>query len=369
MHVTILSSARSEAGARALGTRSHTVTPLIIAIGLFLLICVSVSCAGQSGDARPRTTTLETPGETKPDPSQHLLPIHVVRKGPLVLLGVEVLIDGQGPYEFVLDTDNGFTEGVLLLNKDLVEELGLPVSADGEEEHTTVEALTIAGYDVPRIKAAVVAMENLFFGISPPHGVLPLSLLSNYAVTIDLPNRELGLGQRHLPAGREGVIATSTGRTHEPLVPVAIGQYQVQAALNLSVRSPVNLPIAYRDSLSLRSEPTRIGRLRNDAGTFEILAARFEGTLQIGGHKIELDNVRFSEAFERIEIGYPTLEEFAITIDQSRDRALLIRTDARIDIHARAASVKNLEEDEPDLREAFNAGSDEVRMIVILAPT
>ena len=180
---------------------------------------------------------------------------------------------------------------------------------------------------------------------------------------------KLGIGQRHLPAGHNDVITTSTGRTHEPLVPVVIGQYQVQAALNLSVRSSVNLPIAYRDSLSLRSEPRRIGRLRNDEGEFEILAARFDGTLQIGGHEIEIDNVRFSGAFERIEIGYSTLEEFAITIDQSRDRALLVRTDARIDIHTRAASVKNLEEDEPDLREAFNAVSNKVRMIVILAPT
>ena len=368
MHVTMLRSARSVAQARALGTQSHAIMPLIIAMGLFCLICVSVSCAGQSGNTRLPTTELETPGETKPDPSQHPLPINVVRKGPFVLLGVEVLIDGHGPYEFLLDTNNGFTEGVLLLNKDLVEELGLPVSADGEEEHATV-ALTIAGYDLPRIMAASVDVENLFFGIPPPHGVLPLSLLSNYVVTIDLPNRELGIGQRHLPAGHNDVITTSTGRTHEPLVPVVIGQYQVQAALNLSVRSSVNLPIAYRDSLSLRSEPRRIGRLRNDEGEFEILAARFDGTLQIGGHEIEIDNVRFSGAFERIEIGYSILEEFAITIDQSRDRALLVRTDARIDIHTRAASVKNLEEDEPDLREAFNAVSDKVRMIVILAPT
>jgi hypothetical protein len=326
--------------------------------------------ATRNGDAQMSKIDVGTIDDIEVAPANpHTATIDVVRKGPLVLLGVETLINGHGPYNLLLDTDNGYSEGTLLLNQDVVDRLSLPVSGEGEDKRATLGALRVAGFDVPSITANSLDMGEFFYGVDPPDGVLPISLLSGYTVIIDLPNHELTLDQTGLPSGREGVTATRTGEDGEPLVPARLGHRDIQAALNLSVRSYVNLPTAYLDSLTLLSEPQRIGYLNNSEGEFEILGARFEGTLAIGDNEIEVDNIRFSEIFKRPEVGYPALETFAITIDQGSGHALLVRSEPRIDIHTQAGAVANLADGKRPLKEAFNADPDNVRMILILSPT
>ena len=299
----------------------------------------------------------------------HTIPIKVERKGPVVLVSVEALINGHGPYELLLDTDNEFTGGVMQLDQGLIARLNLPVTTDDESEHATVSSMTLAGYDLPAITAESAAMAEIMLGPDAFDGILPLALLGNHTVTLDLARRSLTLSEDRLDANVEGVFSTSAGKNGEPLVLASLAGRPFLAALNLSSRSHVNLPIAYQDSVTLLSEPATIGRLKSDVGEFDVLAARFGGTLQIGSQHIPVKNLRFSEGFVRPEIGYPAFILFATTLDQQNGRASLVPSAYAVDVYEQAVTVKSLTDGKPRLRDAFNATPEKVRLILILAPT
>ena len=124
---------------------------------------------------------------TAPDKAVIALPMQLAGGAPVI----ELTIDGQGPYSFILDT--GASMGVILPN--LVDELRLVGQPDS---HQTVV--------LENVMAGALALGDLEVGIiefplpEPVRGVMSMAMFADYLVNLDYPAKQLTLTKGELQA-------------------------------------------------------------------------------------------------------------------------------------------------------------------------
>lgn len=113
-------------------------------------------------------------------------------KKPLIL--IEVSINDQGPFSFVLDT--GATMSVL--SPETAHKLGLDsgredtaYAAGGQVQVSLIElkSLRVGGTEVKNLKAAIMDLTNLKKVIGDIDGVIGYSFLSKFRVVINYPEK------------------------------------------------------------------------------------------------------------------------------------------------------------------------------------
>ncbi len=127
--------------------------------------------------------------------SQNSVPFRLASEDkPLIL--VEVNLNGQGPFLFVIDT--GAT--VPILCPETAQKLGIePASGKEDVGHAaggqlqvslvSLASIKIREAEVKNIKAAVMDLTNLKQVIGDFDGVIGYTFLSKFRVTIDYPQR------------------------------------------------------------------------------------------------------------------------------------------------------------------------------------
>ena len=81
----------------------------------------------------------------------------------------------------------------------------------------------------------------------------------------------------------------------------------------------------FRSELPLTSQPKEAGRVRTGGGEFPVSSARVDGAIELGKYKLDLDEVRFSDARPGPgpatgNIGYDLLRHFVVTLDSKNRR-------------------------------------------------
>jgi hypothetical protein len=259
-----------------------------------------------------------------PDQSAHLELIH---GKPFVM----VMVNGQGPFRFVLDTGTG---GQALVTPQLAAQLHLlaaghaRLSDPGEENGQRVplrllQSLQIAGTGVEF--NLVAAVEHSLGGLdSSCQGLLGFTLFRDYLLTLDYPNQRLSLAKGDLEPDGERRVLSIRMPYGVPIVPLRVGSQPVDAQID-SGGGGLSLPAPFASRLKFATRPAVAGKNQTLAARFPFNTAQLATDVHIGTYTFKHPWVEIHPNFPLANFGSKPMQNFALTFDQKNS---FVRFDA-----------------------------------------
>jgi hypothetical protein len=114
-----------------------------------------------------------------------------------------------------------------------------------------------------------------------------------------------------------------------PILPLAsalrIAGHDVHVHLDTGSPFGLVLPVKFLAELPLASYPRQSRKVRTGGGEFPVSIARVDGAIELGTYKLDLGEVRFSDARPGPgptigNIGYDVLCHFVVTLDSQNRR-------------------------------------------------
>ena len=252
--------------------------------------------------------------------------------GPFYL--VDVKINDQGPFKFVIDSGTTST----IVDTKVARELGLSEEdeKDSSDPRVEIDALMLGTARFVGVEARVRDLDKIW-GDGSPSGVLGFDLFGDRLVTLDLPLQKLLLFDGELPApdGQEILPYSLQSRVDDlgqrqvPTIEIEVADRTLSVELSPLGFGTLALPKSQMEQFPLTSEAGVIGQTKNKDEMFPILGASLEGSLVVGSHRFENPSVFFSEAFEHPSLGSGTLEPFVLTLDLGHRRVRIERPAGR----------------------------------------
>jgi predicted aspartyl protease len=292
-----------------------------------LLVASALPASGQApmhaGPQVPAPARIEVPGDGV------ILLMQDMEGRPVI----DLKINGKGPYRFVLDT--GATTTVV--SDELSRELsltppdGVQVASVGGGPAPAIVAihdLRIGNAVLEGMIAAVMPLGSLLKGENAPRGVLSAANFPGYLLTYDYPGKHISIKKGAI----ENADSKSTFQYSEeqvlPTVPIRIAGHDTEVHLDTGSAFGLTLPMKFLTEVPLASQPKTSGRVRTGGGEFPVSVARLNGTIELGKYKLDLDEVRFSDARPGPgpatgNIGYEILRHFVVTLDSKNRRIQL----------------------------------------------
>jgi hypothetical protein len=345
------------------------------------LLVAAHAGAGIEG-AREGGSALEVPRE--PAAADVTQPLDLEAGAP----AVQVLLDGRGPYRFLLDLGAGPTR----LDEGLAAEVGLmapDTAADGKAaapqdarpalRTVRLTSLSVGSLVVRDVQALVVDLGEAAEKRDPPRGILGVDLFKGWRVTLDSPYKKLHLARGNPPSSDAAAVVSYKVADGRPmndvsrlLLPISIGNRAVEAALAFDAgsRAAVMLPAGSEANHTLAGEPQDLGVLREAEKVHTLLASRLEGSMRIGSLEILLPSVWISEGFEKPAVGTSVLHRLAMTLDPDNGRIFMKTYRGMEDpVIAGAAGTESVTAGGLSLRDAFTRDRSKARLLLILSPT
>ena len=252
------------------------------------------------------------------------VPIDISRRLPVT----EVMVNGQGPFKFVVDTGAGGT----VVTSRLAKKLSLPVKGQAFAGAPTgqppvpvdlvdLEAITIGEVEFQNVMGVAMDLSSVFVDGDVPDGILGFRLFEDYLMILDLPGRRLRLDRGKLPSADEvGIVSYTLSHGMIPAIPLRVADLTFEAHLDTGNRGAITMPSSNIDKLSLESKPVKVRDGRAVNNTFEITGSRLRGTAAFGDHVIENPDIHFTDVMPTANIGFEALKPFVMTIDQKNRR-------------------------------------------------
>src|SRR3954452_19041131 len=163
----------------------------------------------------------------------HLAPLDLSHEKPFV----QVMINGKGPFRFMLDTGTG-AEAVI--TSQLAEQLELPIAGQvrlsdpsGQGGQTVpiflIQSLRVAGVEFKGVGALRHAMSD---ADGYCQGLLGFLLFREYLLTVDYPRKRMTLHTGDLHADGEQTVLPFRMPYGVPIVPMRIGANRVEAQID-----------------------------------------------------------------------------------------------------------------------------------------
>jgi predicted aspartyl protease len=244
-------------------------------------------------------------------------PLEIVHNKPFV----QVRINGKGPFRFVLDTGTG---GEAFITPELAAQLNLPSAGDitlndpsgkGGRKASTVSltSLEVGGVQFVKVRAVV---HNLGGADGPCQGLLGFALFRNFLMTLDYPNRRLGLTVGALePDGGHSVLPFRMSNGI-PVVALAIGGTRVEAQLD-SGGSGLSLPAQVAARLKFASQYSSLSDAHSLSTRFTLMGATLAGDVRFGSYTFKRPFVEINPAFPLANFGSAPMRQFALSFDQN----------------------------------------------------
>lgn len=235
---------------------------------------------------------------------------------------VQVMINGKGPYRFVVDTG---TAGEAFVSSALADELHLPVvgyvqltdpSHQGGQHVPVValELLQVAGVDFKGVRAVRHALSQADGNCD---GLLGFALFRQFLLTLDYPHRQLLLSEGTVtPAGPGSVLPFRTPYGI-PIISLNVGGVEVPAQVD-SGGTGLSIPDAYASRLKFGVDPSLFGYAESFSTRFELRSAQLAGDVRLGGYVFPQPFVEIQSAFPVANLGSSAIQEFALTFDQKQ---------------------------------------------------
>lgn len=255
----------------------------------------------------------------------HVTRMEIVHGKPYVM----VMVNGKGPFRFVIDTGTG---GQALITSALADQLQLPVvgqarltdpSGQGEQRAPVllIQSLNVAGVDFKDISAI---RHSLGPEEDACQGVLGFALFRDYLLTLDYPQQELTLAPGALkPDGERSVLPfhLSDG---VPIFSLHLDGATFEAQLD-SGGIGLSLPTALAAHLRFDVDPELIAISQSLSTRFPLKAGRLGSDVRVGRYTFTRPIVEINPAFPLANFGACAMQNFAITFDQNN---LLVRLNA-----------------------------------------
>lgn len=233
---------------------------------------------------------------------------------------VRVMVNGKGPYRFVIDTGTG---GEAFVSAELADDLKLPVvgqirvsdpSKQGGQKVPIVliQSLEVAGVAFTSVKAV---RHTLSTADGNCDGILGFELFKNYLLTLDYPNRRMTLESGVLAPDGEHSVLHFRMPDGIPIVPLQVGNIQIDAQID-SGGTGLSLPAKIMSGLRFESDPTIFGVGQSMSTRFELKAAKLASDVHLGSYVFSRPFVEINSAFPLANFGSCALKDFVLTFDQ-----------------------------------------------------
>jgi membrane-associated protease RseP (regulator of RpoE activity) len=242
---------------------------------------------------------------------------------------VQLTVQGNGPFPFVLDTG---APG-LIVRPDLVDQLGLEVVGTTEvnsplggtpvEVRTVrVETIDLAGASVSGIEAIVLAhlgKAGLGMGV-----VGPAVFREHGPMQLDFATHTLNIGDDAKPADVATWIPFGASA---PLldVPVQIGDLRLDGHIDTGSPDVLAVPTRFEEQLPLSGPARTVGRARTVDAEFEIRAAPIDASARVADAEIPLREIKLAE-LPVANLGTGGLNGLKLYIDWEHERFALTGT-------------------------------------------
>ncbi len=260
---------------------------------------------------------------------------------------VEVKLNGQGPFAFMIDTGAGMQADI---DTSVTERLNLQPSGraingdpsgenDREVATVTIDSIVIGGAAEKGTRArrtgeGVVEFRNVT-AIVRPHkitkdypevdGILGFALFSDYLLTLDYPAMQVRLARGDLPPANGADILKFEIENRVPIVELAIGKIKVAAHIDSgNFVAGFILPEEIVEQLQLLSQPVTVGSARSVNNRIELKQVQLRSSIRLGGFEYSQPTIAFP-ALSDTNVGYKILREFMLTFDQKNGRLKLTR--------------------------------------------
>jgi predicted aspartyl protease len=274
----------------------------------------------------------------------HSAPMELIHDKPYVA----VMINGKGPFRFVVDTGTG---AEALITPELADELALPKagqvrltdpSRQGQQrtQLVLIDSLTVAGVEFTGVKAMRHSLagqdaanqygpsQDGFGGGGSCQGLLGFTIFRDYLLTLDYPNHRLTLvtGRLDPDAGPEQQRTVVPFRMPDgvPIARLDIGGLQVDALLDTG-GDGLSLPDRLAAQLKFAIGPTPFANGQSLSTRFQVRAGKLDADVRLGRYTFSRPFVEINPAFPLANFGSCPLQKFSLTFDQKN---LLVRFDS-----------------------------------------
>jgi len=260
------------------------------------------------------------------DRTFHSTPIKFSNNKPFVM----VMVNGKGPFRFVIDTGTG---AEAFVTSELADQLNLPSvgqtrlsdpSGQGSRriDMVLLQSLEVAGVEFVGIKAVKHALSE---ADGPCQGVLGFALFRNYLLTLDYPRHRMTLASGALEPDGEHSVLPFRMPDGIPIVPLRVGDLQIDAQID-SGGFGLSLPESFARRLKFFSAPVVFGNAHTLSTRFQIKAGTLASDVSLGGYTFTRPFVEINPAFPLANFGSCPMQSFAFTFDQKNS---LVRFEAR----------------------------------------
>jgi predicted aspartyl protease len=242
---------------------------------------------------------------------------------------VELTVNGEGPYPFVLDTG---APG-LIVRPELVEELELEVlgttevnsplgGTPVEVQQVHVDSIDLGGASTSGLEAIVIehlGKAGLGMGV-----VGPALFRAHGPLKLDFKDNTLTIGDDVKPEGVETWIPF--GKSAPLLdIPVQIGELRIDGHIDTGSPGVLAVPSRYEEQLPLSGPVRTVGMARTVDDEFEIRAAPIETTVRVGDAQIPLREVHLAK-LPVVNLGTGGLRGLTLYVDWKQERFALTGT-------------------------------------------
>jgi hypothetical protein len=250
---------------------------------------------------------------------------------------VEVKLNGQGPFAFMIDTGAGMQADidVSVATRLSLRANGRVISGDPsgindrEVSTTTIDSLTLgrgdrAGSGVEfRNVTAVVRQHRITKDYPDVDGILGFALFTEYLLTLDYPAMQVRLSRGALPAANRTDILNFEIENRIPVIELGVGKMRVRAHVDSgNFVAGFILPEEIVEQLPLLSSPVIVGSARSVANRIELKQVQLRDAISIGRFSFPQATIQFP-ALSDTNVGFKVLREFTVTFDQKNRRMKL----------------------------------------------
>ena len=238
---------------------------------------------------------------------------------------VDVTINGQGPFQFVVDTGaprGGMISATIVdaLQLDPIgqSEIGSPLGG----EPVAVDVYQIDTLSIGRAESHDFTLNSLPGGVSSQlrAGVIGPALFDDGLVTFDFQNNVLRIGGE-APGNVTWIDFGATA----PILDGIVSMKGVDMPAHIDTGAPhvVALPEAYAETLPLDGPVSVVGRARTIDKEFEIKGAQMNAIATIGDATIPIRAVTFAP-LPFVNLGTGALRGLVLTIDWPNERYAIV---------------------------------------------
>jgi CubicO group peptidase (beta-lactamase class C family) len=271
----------------------------------------------------PRSTTLPA-GDVE---------VPLLRSGHLP--AVNVMVNGQGPFLFAIDTGG---QGAARVSAALAARLGLSkvgeiLSGDpsGRDPQTralmAVDTIEIGGARFSVLHASVRG-EGEPSRPETVDGILGFGFFAECLLTLDYPANRLRLSRGSLPPADGKQVLDYRDTRGIPAFTITVAGRELLADLDTGSMGGIVLPESEAATLPLDGPLAVVGRARTLSNAFEIKAAPLNGDVTLGGLTFSRPRLEFQPVFPMANIGARVLRDLVLTFDPRNRRLRLVRPTA-----------------------------------------